>query len=164
MSSARTDIHRLSRRLPDAPATRRLGEDVARAAAPGLIVLLEGPLGAGKTTFVQGFAAAIGAAQAAASPTFVLAHRYDGGRLPVSHLDLYRIERDAEIDDLDLDLYMPRDGVALVEWADRAGTRWPDDALRIRLELESESRTATIECVTAGEGIAASVLRSLTGA
>lgn len=158
MSSSRADIHRMSRRLPDALATRRIGEQLARAAQPGLIVLLDGPLGAGKTTLVQGFAAGIGAAQAAASPSFVLAHHYVGGRLPVWHLDLYRIENETEIDDLDLDFYTPREGVALVEWSERGGSRWPADALHIRLELDGGGRRATIECpatgIAAGVGLA----------
>lgn len=164
MSSPPTDIHRVSRRLPDALATRRLGEDVARGAAAGLVVLLDGPLGAGKTTLVQGFAAGIGASQPAASPSFVLAHHYAGGRFPVWHLDLYRIDREAAIDDLDLDLYMPRDGVALVEWAERAGSRWPADSLRIRLDLDGAGRIATIESARSGAGIATRIVESLSRA
>jgi len=152
----------MTRPLPDATATVRLGEQLARAARPGLVVLLDGPLGAGKTTLVQGFAAGIGALKPAASPTFVLAHSYPGGRLPVWHLDLYRIETEAEIDDLDLDLYMPRDGVALVEWAERAhARRWPLDSLMIRLDLASIGRIANIGCIDVGARIALQTFKAL---
>jgi tRNA threonylcarbamoyladenosine biosynthesis protein TsaE len=151
----------MSRPLPDANSTRRLGEELARVARPGLIVLLNGPLGAGKTTLVQGFAAGIGAVQPAASPSFVLAHNYSGGRLPVWHLDLYRVEKAAEIDDLDLDLYLPRDGVALVEWALRAQERWPLDSLEIGLELAPVGRLATITCFDTGSGIAIETFKAL---
>jgi tRNA threonylcarbamoyladenosine biosynthesis protein TsaE len=161
MSSSSPALRVLTRALPDADATRRLGDELARVARPGLIVLLDGPLGAGKTTLVQGFAAGIGAAQAAASPSFVLAHNYSGGRLPVWHLDLYRIENDAEIDDLDLDLYLPRDGVALVEWAVRAQERWPLDALEIGLELAPVGRRATITCFDTGPGVAIETFTAL---
>ena len=151
----------MTRPLPDASATRRLGEELALAARPGLIVLLNGPLGAGKTTLVQGFAAAIGAVQPAASPSFVLAHNYSGGRLPVWHLDLYRMENESEIDDLDLDIYLPRDGVALVEWALRLHGRWPLDSLEIGLELATVGRLATLICLDAGRGSAIETFKAL---
>jgi len=138
-----------------------LGEQLAHAARPGLVVLLDGPLGAGKTTLVQGFAAGIGAVQPAASPSFVLAHNYSGGRLPVWHLDLYRIESESEIDDLDLDLYLPRDGVALIEWAERAKTLWPLDALIIRLDLARHGRIANIACIDIKPRLALKTINAL---
>ena len=138
-----SDLAEITIDLPDERATRDLGAAVAAAAEPGMVVLLNGPLGAGKTTLVQGFVAAIGAA-GVASPSFVLAHHYEGGRIPVRHLDLYRIETAAEIADLDLDQYLPQSGIALVEWAERASGEWPADSLEIRLSIEGRGRKAHI--------------------
>lgn len=162
MSPSSADFHTMTRPLPDANATVLLGAQLGRAARPGLVVLLDGPLGAGKTTLVQGFAVGIGALKRAASPSFVLAHSYPGGRLPVWHLDLYRIETDTEIDDLDLDLYMPPDGVALIEWAERSSPRrWPLDVLMIRLDLATHGRIANIGCIDVEPRIALQTLNAL---
>jgi tRNA threonylcarbamoyladenosine biosynthesis protein TsaE len=143
MSSTESDTAESTISLADENATRALGADLARTVGAGTVILLDGPLGAGKTTFVQGFAEAIGAA-AAASPSFVLAHHYTGGRLPVWHLDLYRIENEAEIADLDLDLYLPADGVTLVEWASRAADEWPMDRIEIQMAIDGHARRAKI--------------------
>lgn len=161
MSSKKPTFYMLTRHLPDAAATRRFGELLAHAARPGLVVLLDGPLGAGKTTLVQGFASGIGATQPAASPSFVLAHHYSGGRLPVWHLDLYRIESAAEIDDLDLDLYLPRDGVAIIEWAERAMHLWPANALLVQLDLASVGRIVNAGCIDVRPATAFSTIKAL---
>jgi tRNA threonylcarbamoyl adenosine modification protein YjeE len=143
MSPPKTDAAQISIFLPDERATRLLGETLASACMPGFVVLLDGPLGAGKTTLVAGFARAIGAIDAA-SPSFVIAHRYTGGRMPVWHLDLYRLENPAEIEDLDLDQYLPSDGVALVEWAARATEDWPADRIEIEMSFEGAGRRARL--------------------
>jgi tRNA threonylcarbamoyladenosine biosynthesis protein TsaE len=142
-------------RLPDASATRSLGAALARDAVPGLVILLRGQLGAGKTTFAQGFASGLGAAYAV-SPSFVLAHHYPGGRLPLWHLDLYRIEDAAAIDDLDLDQYVPVDGVALVEWAERAPGGWPLDRVEIDIAIDGLARRATVR----GRGLGATIVKA----
>jgi tRNA threonylcarbamoyladenosine biosynthesis protein TsaE len=130
-------------RLADANATRALGARLAKNSLPGTVILLDGPLGAGKTTLAQGFADGLGSAPAA-SPSFVVAHSYPGGKMPLWHLDLYRIEDPSAIDDLDLDQYLPLDGVALVEWATRATGPWPKDRVEIVLAIEGEGRSARI--------------------
>ncbi|MBV8280622.1 MAG: tRNA (adenosine(37)-N6)-threonylcarbamoyltransferase complex ATPase subunit type 1 TsaE, partial [Candidatus Eremiobacteraeota bacterium] len=91
--------------LPDADATRALGARLAAVCPAGTLILLRGPLGAGKTTFVEGVVRALGAGHAA-SPTFVIAHEYDGGSKPVSHLDLYRLEDPRDVEDLDVGAYL----------------------------------------------------------
>lgn len=142
--------------LSDPDATRALGAALAARSGPGIVILLDGSLGAGKTTLVQGFTAALGAT-AAASPSFVIAHLYAGGAMPVWHLDLYRLEDPAEIDDLDIDQYLPERGVALVEWASRARTSWPEDRIAVELEIDGDRRRATLR----GFGACAAIVRDL---
>jgi tRNA threonylcarbamoyladenosine biosynthesis protein TsaE len=105
--------------------------------------LLRGPLGAGKTTLVDGFARACGAGRAT-SPTFVIAHSYPGGRVPIWHVDLYRIEDENDVADLDLAQYIAGDAITLVEWPDRAVDAWPHDALGVELSVEGNGRRAWI--------------------
>ena len=132
--------------LRDEAATRGLGAALAAASAPGAVILLRGPLGAGKTTLVDGFTHALGAGRAT-SPTFVIAHSYGGGQAPLWHVDLYRIEDEAEVVDLDLAQYLADEAITLVEWPERAGDVWPADALVVELSVEGTARRAD---VTAG--------------
>ena len=98
--------------------TVALGEQLAAALGPGSVVLLHGDLGAGKTAFVRGLASGLGAdAGAVSSPTFVLIQQY-AGRLPLTHVDLYRLDSSAAIDDLGLE-ELAGSGVMAVEWAER---------------------------------------------
>ncbi len=118
--------------LADAEATLGAGARLAAALAGGDAVALIGDLGAGKTTLVSGLVAALGG-PAAASPTFSLVNEYPGGRLVVWHIDLYRIEREAELRELGLDdMLGNRRGVTLVEWADKFDVM-PHDHLRLEL-------------------------------
>jgi tRNA threonylcarbamoyladenosine biosynthesis protein TsaE len=126
--------------LADAAATTAAGAALARALVGGDSVALVGDLGAGKTTFVAGLVAELGGG-AAASPTFSLINEYPGGRLRVWHVDLYRLERDAELVELGLDdLFGDRRGVVLVEWADKFAVM-PPDHLRIELAHDGAGRT-----------------------
>lgn len=102
--------------------TEALGAELAALAKPGLVVGLIGDLGAGKTQFVKGFARALGVADRIHSPTFTLVNEYRSGRLPLYHLDLYRLETAEQIHGAGLEEYLPPgDGVAIVEWFDRLG-------------------------------------------
>jgi tRNA threonylcarbamoyladenosine biosynthesis protein TsaE len=134
-------VTRISR-SPD--ETRRLGAELARTAEPGLVVGLIGDLGAGKTQFVKGFAEGLGSNDRVHSPTFTLLNEYGGGRLPLYHLDLYRLESPNQLHSAGLDDYLPpREGVALIEWFDRCPIRLPKLAVvTIRQTGENEREIA----------------------
>jgi tRNA threonylcarbamoyladenosine biosynthesis protein TsaE len=99
--------------------TAAVGRDIAATLSAGDVLLLYGDLGAGKTAFVRGLAEGLGVArEEVSSPTFTLIQEYRGGRLPLFHVDLYRIEDPREFDELGLD-EIAEDGVLAIEWADR---------------------------------------------
>ena len=125
-------------------ATEALGAELAAALAPGDVVLVSGELGTGKTTFVRGASRALGVAGAVTSPTFTIGRRY-AGRVPVAHVDLYRLDDLGEEDPALLADYLGPDVVTFVEWPERAGDRVPAAARRVRLEhLGGDRRRVTI--------------------
>ncbi|MEP6571178.1 MAG: tRNA (adenosine(37)-N6)-threonylcarbamoyltransferase complex ATPase subunit type 1 TsaE [Gemmatimonadota bacterium] len=109
------------------------GESLARALPPGAVILLEGDLGAGKTTFVRAIAHGLGVSAEATSPTYALVHRYTGRRGPVFHLDCYRLRNVEEAADLDWGALESEGDALLVEWPDRAGPWVPPATHRFRL-------------------------------
>ena len=129
-------------RLANAGDTTRAGAHLSTFLQGGDTIALIGDLGAGKTTFVAGLVEALGGG-AATSPTFSLVNEYPGGRLVVWHIDLYRIDKEAELPELGLDEILgdPR-GVAFVEWADKFDVM-PRDHLRIELAHAGDSRILT---------------------
>ena len=142
-------------------ASRRRGRRAAEL-KPGDVVALEGDLGAGKTTFVQGLAAALGAVRPVTSPTFCLVVEHPTQRLLLVHLDLYRLQGPDDVLDLGWEDYLARGAVMLVEWPDRAGeliprgavmlVEWPDragelipsDAWHVHLEMGASEEARTI--------------------
>lgn len=111
--------------------TFRRGQEIGANLRGGDVIALCGDLGAGKTHFVKGLAAALGHTGEVTSPTFTLIHEYVGGRLPLYHFDFYRLDSEDETLRLGLDEYLLGDGVAVIEWADkfpallpRSSTRW----------------------------------------
>jgi tRNA threonylcarbamoyladenosine biosynthesis protein TsaE len=102
--------------------TAALGEEWGRAARPGWVIGLSGDLGAGKTQLVKGLARGLGIQSRVQSPTFALVNEYAGGRLPLAHVDLYRLETPAQIIAAGLEEYFHRPpGVSIIEWCER----WP---------------------------------------
>lgn len=143
MNGRTTAEYETVRVSPDPLTTVALGRCLAGLLEPGDVLLLRGPLGSGKTTLAQGIAEGLGAAPAT-SPTFVLIQEYPGGRLPVYHIDLYRVESEVEAWTLGLTDYFYGDGVCLVEWPERGAALMPGDAVVIEIEfLDDEGRRLT---------------------
>jgi tRNA threonylcarbamoyladenosine biosynthesis protein TsaE len=111
-----------------------VGAALAATLAPGDVVLLEGEMGAGKTTFVRGAARALGFEGPVTSPTFTIGRRYEGGRLPISHLDLHRLSGLADEDPALLDDYLTPDAITFVEWPAIAEPQLERIAARVLLE------------------------------
>jgi tRNA threonylcarbamoyl adenosine modification protein YjeE len=130
--------------LADMAATDRLGARIAVCLRRGSTVALEGDLGAGKTTLARAILRSLGVKEAVPSPTFTLVQVYETKNFPVRHYDFYRIERPAEIEELGLEEALA-EGVALIEWPERAGGLLPDDALHVALSIrEGNTRHALL--------------------
>jgi tRNA threonylcarbamoyladenosine biosynthesis protein TsaE len=122
-----------------ADGTAALAAAIASLSRPGDVIVLTGPMGAGKTAFVRGFAAAagVGAHEDVTSPTFTLVHEYVSGRMPVHHADLYRLGSTGEVADLGLRERADMGAVVLVEWGEAAGEMLGDH-LAVELEPDEE--------------------------
>jgi tRNA threonylcarbamoyladenosine biosynthesis protein TsaE len=133
--------------LPDLSATEALGRRLGGLLWPGAVVALIGPLGAGKTHLARAIALGLGVpdGRVVTSPTFVLVQEYQG-RLPVYHLDAYRLRCEQEFAELGVAEYFEGDGVCVVEWADRVPRCLPAEHLRVSLTIAGEtSRRADLE-------------------
>ena len=117
--------------------THSIGIQLGLIAEAGSVILMTGELGAGKTALTQGIAEGLGVAERPRSPTFVMATEYMG-RLPLYHLDLYRIEHASELDELGLDEYVSALGVTVIEWAEKAPKMFLSDYLWITLNVIDE--------------------------
>ncbi len=126
--------------LPDPAATAAFGRRLGKFAGPGDIFTLEGPLGAGKTTLTQAIGQGLEVPESCyiTSPTFSLLHEYPG-RIPLYHLDLYRLDDEGEIEELGLLDYIYGNGLTVIEWPDRLGSLMPGDRLHIELQPLSET-------------------------
>jgi tRNA threonylcarbamoyladenosine biosynthesis protein TsaE len=129
-----------------AAETEALGARIAARLRPGDVVVVRGEVGAGKTTLVRGACRALGVEGPVTSPTFTIGQRYGGGRLPVSHLDLYRLESLEGEDPALLEDYLGADGVAFVEWPAAGAERLGRPALEVRLaHAGGERRTIEVD-------------------
>ncbi len=118
--------------------TRQLGMKLAALLRPGDTVLLKGGLGAGKSELARGIARGLGIAGPVPSPSFTILNAYDEGRLPLYHFDWYRIEDPAEISEMGLEEMIGGDGVALIEWSEKAPDCLPENVLLAEIKATGE--------------------------
>ncbi len=129
--------------LPDADATQRLGRLLGQLVQAGDVLLLQGDLGAGKTTLTQGLAQGMDIADRITSPTFALLHEYEG-RLPLFHFDLYRLDA-PDLSQLGFEeIWEDGHGVVVIEWPERLGDQGPAEHLDIRIVIQGDGRVATL--------------------
>ena len=115
--------------------TRALAAELAALAVPGDLILLAGDLGTGKTAFVQGLARGLGVKERVTSPAFVLARPY-AGRVPLLHLDVYRLDHLQELHDLGITELLDEGGITVIEWGDVVAPALPADFLEVRLTVD----------------------------
>src|SRR2546423_1467666 len=126
--------------ISNSPAeTEGIAEAFAGTALLKCVVGLSGDLGSGKTQFVRGFARGLGVTERIHSPTFALLNIYTTGRVPLFHIDLYRLESDAQIIGAGLTEYFEPQGITIVEWIDRWHGRLPDGFCRVEIETVDEN-------------------------
>lgn len=133
--------------LPSSEATHALGQQLGQHCPAGTTLLLSGDLGSGKTTLVQGIGTGLGIADAISSPTFTLINEYPEGRIPLYHIDLYRLDP-AEVEQLNLEMYWDdwetAPGMVAIEWSERLA-EFPAEAVTIGLAYgETGGRQATL--------------------
>ena len=127
--------------------TYAIGVCLGKMAEPGTVIALRGDLGAGKTVFAKGFAEGLGITDVVNSPTFTILQEYPGGRIPMYHFDLYRIEEPDELEELGWEEYFYSDGACLIEWPERAEELLPDNARSLvfaRCESDPDLRSVDI--------------------
>lgn len=128
--------------------TERIGERLARLASPGDVLALWGELGAGKTQLTKGVAAGLGLdAGDVSSPTFIILHEHYGGRLPLFHLDLYRLEGQ-DLGTTGWEETLEAGGLTVIEWPDRAGDELPVDRVDVHLEHIAETKRRVVLSAT----------------
>jgi len=127
--------------IASSPAeTRSLAAKFVGDLPAGTVLRLVGDLGAGKTEFVKGLAAGLGFEGEVTSPTFTILHEHRGGRIPLFHMDFYRIRDERELDEIGLDEYLRAGGICAIEWGDKFCNRLPVDSVEIRLEIIAGDR------------------------
>ncbi len=122
-----------------AAQTQRLGTRLGELAQAGDVYCLEGDLGAGKTCFVQGIGKGLKIPSAIHSPTFILANEHRGGRLPLFHVDVYRVRGPDEAVGFGLEDYLADDGICVIEWAEKIARALPPERLWIKFQHLGES-------------------------
>jgi len=122
-----------------ADETLKFGEQLAATLHPGDVLALSGDLGAGKTVLIKGIARGLGVTQDVTSPTFTLVHEYPGGRLPLFHIDLYRLDTVDQALAIGIEEYLNGSGITAIEWAEKIAPLLPPRTTRIRMESVAEN-------------------------
>jgi tRNA threonylcarbamoyladenosine biosynthesis protein TsaE len=127
--------------------TEAVAAELARTLTPGAAIALHGNLGAGKTQFVRGLLVGLGGnARTVSSPTYVLLNIYDTGRMPLFHLDAYRVSGPEDFEAIGFGELFEQGGVVVVEWADRVSELLPAGTIHVRIEpIAEEARRITID-------------------
>ncbi|MBE7010396.1 MAG: tRNA (adenosine(37)-N6)-threonylcarbamoyltransferase complex ATPase subunit type 1 TsaE [Ruminococcaceae bacterium] len=130
--------------------TRKIAEELAKTLKRGQTVCLRGDLGVGKTVFAKGLCAALGIEEHVSSPTFTLVNEYESSLGMLYHFDLYRIEEEDELYEIGFLDFVNGNGIALIEWPERAETALPDERIEIYIMREGDNtRRITVEEQTA---------------
>ena len=125
--------------------TEAIGQLLAARLKPGTVIAFEGDLGAGKTAFTRGLARGLGATDRVTSPTYTIVNEYLGGKMPLFHFDMYRLESSDDLFDIGWEDYLERGGICAVEWSENVKDAM-EGALTVRIEKTGEtSRTITLE-------------------
>ncbi|HIU26695.1 MAG TPA: tRNA (adenosine(37)-N6)-threonylcarbamoyltransferase complex ATPase subunit type 1 TsaE [Candidatus Copromorpha excrementigallinarum] len=134
-------------RVKNQEETEALAQSLAQMAAPGMVIAMRGDLGTGKTTFTKAFAKGLGIEETVTSPTFNIVKEYRGGRIPLYHFDVYRIDDPEEMYELGYEEYFYGDGVCAVEWAEKIGELIPEDAVRIHISYGEKEGERIYRCI-----------------
>ncbi|MDQ7820674.1 MAG: tRNA (adenosine(37)-N6)-threonylcarbamoyltransferase complex ATPase subunit type 1 TsaE [Armatimonadota bacterium] len=145
-----------------AEETEAVGRRLGARLQPGDVVALSGDLGAGKTVLARGIALGAGASGYIASPTFTLVREYRGA-VPVFHVDLYRLDRPEQLDDLGLDDILAGGGIVVIEWAERARHLLPADHLWVTVAFADGEQERVLEVTPRGSRFARVVAEALAG-
>lgn len=130
--------------------TELVGENLARELTAGMVIAFTGDLGAGKTAFTRGLARGLGVTERVTSPTFAIVNEYIGGRLPLFHFDMYRLESSEELFDIGWEDYLRRGGVCAVEWSEKVADALTD-AWRVDIRRGETEQERSITVSKEGE-------------
>ena len=117
--------------------TMELAENIESEKFPGMVICLDGELGSGKTVFVKGFAKSLGITENITSPTFNIVKEYEGGEMPLNHMDVYRLE-DSDVT-IGFNDYFKSDDITIIEWSEMIKDQLPDERLDIRFKVIDEN-------------------------
>ena len=133
------DYKYTSRSIDD---TMELAENIESEKFPGMVICLDGELGSGKTVFVKGFAKSLGITETVTSPTFNLIKEYNSGEMPLYHMDVYRLDGNAE--GIGIEEYFNKGGIVIIEWADSIKDILPKERLNIKFKVVDENKRILI--------------------